>query len=393
LYRRRAGGVKPPVFDGGDGRTDQASSSDNADSPAGGTERSSRHSKVTCSGAATVKPPFPLTERYGSGLTPVSPVESVGGGFSGATVLKVVCRDGTFAVRGWPAGAEPRRLRGLHRLLLHVAERGVPVAVPLAEVTGDTLVREAGRWWQVEPWLPGRANSRESPSEAKLVALMRALAEFHNAAAVFEPRHEEEEWFGGPVFGVPRTVRERIELMRERIVGGEFAELRATVRATGGGEFGELARRAVRGFERLGEQVSRELRLFESMKVPLVPCLRDVWRDHVLFTGDDVTGLIDPSACRRDTVAADLSRLLGSLLGDDVKWWDTAIAAYAQCRTLTGDEAALIPVLDRSGVLLSAATWLRRRYVLGMACETPEVIGRLREIVERIERMRSAPPG
>lgn len=217
---------------------------------------------------------------------------------------------------------------------------------------------------------------------------MRALAVFHDAGAAFEARREEEEWFGGPAFGCAPTVRERVGLMRGRVVGGELAALRAAVPATGGGEFGGLARRALRGFERLGETVLRELRLFESVAVPLVPCLRDVWHDHVLFTGEAVTGLVDPSACRRDTVAADLSRLLGSLVGDDVRRWTPAVAAYTRCRPLSADEAALVPVLDRSGVLLSAATWVRRRYVLGAACETPEVVGRLREVVERMEGMR-----
>jgi Ser/Thr protein kinase RdoA (MazF antagonist) len=94
--------------------------------------------------------------------------------------------------------------------------------------------------------------------------------------------------------------------------------------------------------------------------VPLQPCLRDVWHDHVLFQGDTVTGLIDPSAARTDTVAADISRLAGSLIADDRRAWDLALDAYQGARPLSAAESALVGVLDRSGVLLSGMAWLER---------------------------------
>jgi hypothetical protein len=37
-----------------------------------------------------------------------------------------------------------------------------------------------------------------------------------------------------------------------------------------------------------------------------------------------------------------------------------AVDAYAELRPLSSDECRLIPVLDRSGVVLSAAHWLER---------------------------------
>lgn len=333
-----------------------------------------------------MNPPFSLTDRFGDRLASLSPPESVGGGFSGATVLKVSAAAGAFAVRGWPAGADPRRLRGLHRLLRHVGGRGVPVAVPLLDSTGASLIEHHSRWWQAEPWLPGRADFRASPTDEKLAAAMTTLAAFHVAAATFEPRPEEAELFGGPRHGVAPVVRDRQALLLRRVLGGERTLLTSAVASSPRDEFGDLARRALAEFERTGRRVFRELQLVEAA-VPLAPVLRDVWHDHVLFTGDAVTGLIDASACRRDTVAAELSRLLGSFLGDDPPRWDAALAAYACVRPLTADEAALIPILDRSGLLLSAATWLRRRYLFGERVATPAVLARLRETVKRLERM------
>src|SRR5437763_1299451 len=41
--------------------------------------------------------------------------------------------------------------------------------------------------------------------------------------------------------------------------------------------------------------------------VPVQPCLCDVWHDHVLYTGDAVTGLIDYGEVKPDHPAVDLA--------------------------------------------------------------------------------------
>ncbi len=66
----------------------------------------------------------------------------------------------------------------------------------------------------------------------------------------------------------------------------------------------------------------------ELLAAPLQPCIRDVWHDHVLFVGDDVSGLVDFGAMQPDSVAADIARLLGSLAGDDRQAWTIGLAAY-----------------------------------------------------------------
>src|SRR5262249_28738628 len=83
-----------------------------------------------------------------------------------------------------------------------------------------------------------------------------------------------------------------------------------------------------------------------------------VWHDHLLFTGDTVTGLIDASACRTENVAGDLARLIGSLIEDNARGWKIALETYRSHHPLSLAEEALIIVLDRSAVLLSSITWL-----------------------------------
>jgi homoserine kinase type II len=113
-----------------------------------------------------------------------------------------------------------------------------------------------------------------------------------------------------------------------------------------------------------------------SWQVPLQPCIRDVWHDHVLFTGDCVTGLIDFGAMRVESVAADVARLLGSLAGDDRSLWQVGLAAYCSIRPLSEDERTLVGVLDQSGVVLAVLNWLEWLYRQRRQFPDPRAVAR-----------------
>jgi Ser/Thr protein kinase RdoA (MazF antagonist) len=120
--------------------------------------------------------------------------------------------------------------------------------------------------------------------------------------------------------------------------------------------------------------------------VPLCrqPCLRDIWHDHVLFSGDDVTGIVDFGAVDIDTPATDIARLLGSLVGDDAALWQTGISAYSTMRPLSDDELRSAKALDRSAPILAGCNWLRWIYKEGRQFEDRErIVERFRRIVAR----------
>src|SRR5205823_635723 len=95
----------------------------------------------------------------------------------------------------------------------------------------------------------------------------------------------------------------------------------------------------------------------------LQPCLRDIWHDHVLFTGDAVTGLIDYGAIDFDTPATDIARLLGSLVEDDASGWNDGLAAYRTVRLLTDVEELAAKALNVSGPIVAGCNWLRWIYI------------------------------
>ncbi|MCI0435824.1 MAG: phosphotransferase, partial [Gemmatimonadetes bacterium] len=311
-------------------------------------------------------------------------------GFSGALVLRLSSPGGFVALRGWPADSLSReRILGLHRLLAEVHAAGVTqVPVPFATLDGTTLIEAGRRWWQLEPWMPGLADFHARPGSVRLHSAMRCLARFHRAAARFEPQWDETQWFRRKHDASAPAVRERLERVEQWNAGG-FQRLKLAVECDDRqDDFHKLALAVIVDFPRLAPGIGEALRAAAEVRVPLQPCIRDVWHDHVLFTGDDVTGLIDLSACRTDTVAADLSRLLGSLVGDNSRDWDAALAAYQAERPLALDELALAPILDRSGVLLAAMRWLERRYLQqNSVASDARVCQRLERLAGRLRQM------
>jgi Ser/Thr protein kinase RdoA (MazF antagonist) len=313
--------------------------------------------------APTVRLGYPHPRLAGTGHNPVDRP-----GFSGAIVERVETENGTNCLRGWPPGVDdPGRIFALHDLLAHVRAQDIDyVAVPLRSDEGRTLVSSCGRLWQLEPWLPGCADFWSRPTDARLAAAFVALARFHDAARTFEPTGGGQSQRPAKSAIAP-TVLDRIERIA-RWTPQRIAEVSerlaqrygAFPRAVSEDAVARAALRIVGAFAHCAGRLDHELHTAAGTIVPLQPCLRDVWHDHVLFRDDEVTGLIDPSAARTDTVAADISRLAGSLIADDRRAWAVALDAYQSIRPLSAAEARLVGVLDRSGVLLSGMAWLER---------------------------------
>jgi homoserine kinase type II len=145
--------------------------------------------------------------------------------------------------------------------------------------------------------------------------------------------------------------------------------------------------RARRIVEQRLPAVPRMLEPWRSVPLPVQPCLCDVWHDHVLFTGDEVTGLIDFGAVKEDNVAADLARLLGSLVGDDRALYEMGLDEYATVRPLAEQERQLVPLIDRTGVVLGLANWLRRIFHTGHEFDDRSAVARrIAELVRRAEQ-------
>lgn len=325
------------------------------------------------------------------------------GGFSGSRLWRVRAASGEYCLRRWPAERpSSERLAFIHAFQRHLSGAGLDfVSNPQVAATGATFVERDGCWWELASWMPGQANYHQRPSTARLAAAMQALARIHDAAAQMPGQFH---------IGTSPGLAVRLEQLRQLRSGG-MEQMKAAV-SRRPLVWDDLARRICQQFDVLALQVHQELSAASSIAGPLFPCLRDIWHDHLLFTGEQVTGVVDFGAARVESPAGDIARLVGSLVGDNRADWNAAMAAYdgvgslcpsqsvqdgewlaekdsrPRCLTLDDKQRQLVRAFDSSGVLLSGANWLTWLYVERREFEdAAAVTERLKAIFARLEKM------
>ena len=245
---------------------------------------------------------------------------------------------------------------------------------------------------------PGRLFSTATAGKTR--AALSALAEFHRAAADFVELESRRAISPSP--GILAR-RRQIEALR---AGGLAAIVAAVDNATQSSHGNsssdwiaivDLARRLLPLYARAEEPVFKAVFAAERLRVPLQPCIRDIWHEHVLFLEDRVSGLIDFGAMRTDNVAGDVARLLGSFSFDeskgesDTEVWRDGLAAYESVRPLSAAERQLAGVFDRSTAILAGINWLEWLFVERRTfADLAAVCARLAEIAARLERLTQA---
>jgi homoserine kinase type II len=299
------------------------------------------------------------------------------GGFSGARLWRVRATLSDYCLRAWPPGnPAPDRLNWIHELMGKARTAGLEF-VPSVGITaqGTTWIAHAGRLWDLTTWMPGRADFRDRPTSARLESACTALARVHGA------------WFGirAPVGPCPAIVR-RLEIARDWI-GLIRSGWKLPGAVDGDDLLGPCSKRAWNLLPSSIKAVPRALEPWTGRTLALQPCLCDIWHDHVLFEGDQVSGLIDFGGVKVDHVAVDLARLLGSMVEDDAEQRRAGLRAYARLRPLSWEDQSLVHILDETGTVIAVANWLKWLYRDQKVFEDPTAVARrLSKLVDRMEK-------
>ncbi len=309
--------------------------------------------------------PDPVKTSFGW-LQPGTIVETVLPGFSGAHVWKVTCRDQSYALKRWPAGQPVHlSLPSIHQLMIQARRGGVTV-IPEVCRTGakETCLSFDNSFWDACSWQHGQPDPQ--PNESRLRSAMKLLTSLH---AIWRTSNER------------RTAScPAIQLQHRRLLEWTTIELEWLKQQVA---HHPLFRQAAVLFELHRPGALRRLAPWLNHQVALQPCLGDVWADHVLFEGDQVTGLIDFGSVRFDHPTQDLARLIGSYTQGDAVRRQLALSYYAP---MTNEWEQLLMVLDDSGTIVGLGNWLRWLILEKRTVVDPHrTMARLQKLVMRLE--------
>jgi len=312
--------------------------------------------------------------RYGS--LKVRHAESLGnaGGFSGARLWRVDTGEEQFCLRAWPREQNSERLHWMHRVLSHLQQTPFgELPFPVPTDSGETIVNDRGTLWELSRWLPGTANYHEQPSQTKLANAVGKLAQLHELLATCPgSSHPAEK---------SSTVQERLGVI-EKLRREGRAQIGARLDRVAWPELRVRATDVLRRFDAQVDRVRAELLPYADRQWPIQVVIRDIWHDHMLFTGDRVTGIVDLGSLRLDTVAVDVARLVGSLARSPADW-EIALAVYREVRIVSEVLEGLVGALDASFHALAGMSWLQWIYVEGRQFEDrSRVLARLDAILQ-----------
>jgi hypothetical protein len=302
------------------------------------------------------------------------------GGFSGASFWRCELGGLSICLRRWPTEhPSAERLGFIHRVLRHLADTGIRcIPAPLETDAGASFLDQLGHFWEVSRWMPGRADFHDRPSNARLSDAMTVLAQIHVASGELREFRE---------FGVGRGLIHRSRQIRE-ITNEKITELLRGLNREPRNEIREAVQLILDLLRCLAPTKCFSWPQIEDLKCQLMPSIRDIWHDHVLFDDDRVSGIVDFGAMQVDSSVGDIARLVGSLVGDNSSKWNLALRAYAAVRPLSDQDRQLIKTFDLANVILSGWNWAHWLYVDRRTfSDTARVVARLREIRPRLQNL------
>ena len=318
------------------------------------------------------------------------------GGFSGARLWRVSTGGQSWCVRRWPREYPDRRqLHFIHDVIRHVRSCGLDCFSKFRSTAEGTTVYAFGEHlWEASSWLRGDA-VEGSPSREQLVAAMDTLGRFHSAVQRYaNPTNELPLMRRSCSPGIASRLKmlgrwssrdpDRVRLQAKKL-GIDVAII-------------DMIPPFFVGLRRHGPALQQRLSAALRVEVSLVPCLRDIRREHVLFSGALVSGIVDYGSVNWENKSADVARLLGSLIGADRELWQQGcwregLAMFRQHVDMSATEIEFTEAFHDANRLLSGFQWLEWLIDEGRSFDSiARVTERLGALLDTLEQFPLAEP-
>ena len=282
--------------------------------------------------------------QFAINATAIQPLGNAGG-FSGACIFKVVTAEQTYCLKKWPDSTDIDNLHWIHRVLVFAAANGCPeLTTPRKNLRGKTILLDSHGIWELTNWAAGSANYAKQPTFEKLNSAIQFLARFHQATARFHFN-----------FTPSRNIKVALERLQafDSIVAA-VAKAQTTEDLITKQQLDDFSQNG----RALAIALAQKLVPLQSQPLPVQPVIRDFRAEHLFFEGDDLVSVIDFGAMRIDSVACDLSRIIGDTIGDDESESDQVLQQYNAIRPLQPTEWQLSKLLNQSSVIVGILNWL-----------------------------------
>ena len=247
-------------------------------------------------------------------------------------------------------------------LMRHLARAGIPVPDPQADQHGEILHSVCGKPAAVVNKLHG--HSQLAPQAVHCAAVGDMLARMHLAGAGFERQQPN-------LRGLPWW-NETVPVVLPHLDGEQAALLQS-----------ELAYQ------------NHIAASSDYAALPRGPVHADLFRDNVMFDGEQLTGFFDFYFAGVDTFLFDLAVCLNDWCIDwetgahDAARFDAMLGAYQAVRALTAAERSLLPAMARAGAL---RFWISRLWDYYLPREAQVLTPHDPRHFERVLRQRMAHP-
>ena len=247
-------------------------------------------------------------------------------------------------------------------LMRHLAHAGIPVPEPQADARGEILHSVCGKPAAVVNKLHGR--SQLAPQAVHCAAVGAMLARMHLAGQGFErqqPNLRGLPWWNETV----PVVLAHLDAEQAALLQSELAYQNHIAASSA------------------------------YTALPRGPVHADLFRDNVMFDGEQLTGFFDFYFAGVDTFLFDLAVCLNDWCIDwatgahDAARFDAMLAAYQSVRPLSATERSLLPAMARAGAL---RFWISRLWDYHLPREAQVLTPHDPRHFERVLRQRIAQP-
>jgi len=309
-------------------------------------------------------------------------VHSISPGMSGAKLYRCDTKEdgASLALKRWPRGTRQKRIDEVHYVMRQSRNNGcsqVPLPALIDDAKSATLIVD-GYCWDLVEWMPGQPIDVDG-SLRQIQAGAETIARFHASLLGLGQQHQ----VAPAIIDRLSRLQELDSLMPSLL---DHADRNPLVPPLGRAihQASQLLRL---NWNQVRPRIVQSLSTYADQPVNTQYVMRDVHRQHILFSDDQPSGLIDFDAVRIDTPAVDLARWAGSFLvgpHDQRSIWEAVLAGIRSGSTSrevdTGEsEIDLAQSIALANPWISLANWLvwilleKRHFPAGL----PVVAGRI----------------